>query len=127
MGSSVKKNKHVITLMTAQAISSLGDWLSIVAIITLVGLKWEGTPMQMSFVILSLAIPMALLGPISGTVADRMERKRLMFFSDVIRGGLILLLTLATNVWMVYGCLFLIGIFSSIFIPAKNGKLKEFI
>ena len=76
MGHSLGKNKHFITLMTAQAISSLGDWLSIVAIITLVGLKWEATPMQMSFIILSLAVPMALLGPISGTIADRMERKK---------------------------------------------------
>lgn len=128
MGSSpLGKNKHFITLMTAQAISSLGDWLSIVAIITLVGLKWEATPMQMSFIILSLALPMALLGPISGTVADRMERKTLMILSDVVRGGLILLLTIASNVWMVYACLFLIGIFSSVFVPAKNGKLKELI
>ncbi|KSU64448.1 MFS transporter [[Bacillus] enclensis] len=124
---SLGKNKHFITLMTAQAISSLGDWLSIVAIITLVGLKWEATPMQMSFIILSLALPMALLGPVSGTVADRMERKTLMIVSDVIRGGLILLLTLASNVWMVYVCLFLIGIFSSVFVPAKNGKLKELV
>ncbi|BCB04146.1 MFS transporter [Bacillus sp. KH172YL63] len=127
MEGSLKKNKPFITLMTAQAISGLGDWLSIIAIITLVGLKWEATPMQMSLVILSLALPMALLGPLTGTIADRMERKTLMVFSDVTRGVLILLLTLATNVWMVYGCLFLVGMFSSVFIPAKNGKLKEIV
>ena len=127
MGSSLRKNKPFMTLMAAQAISGLGDWLSIIAVITLVGLKWEATPMQMSLIILSLALPMALLGPITGTLADRMERKSLMVFSDVVRGVLILLLTLATNVWMVYGCLFLVGMFSSVFIPAKNGKLKEIV
>ncbi|WP_064094161.1 MFS transporter [Rossellomorea aquimaris] len=127
MGPSLRKNKHFIRLMTAQAISSLGDWLSIVAIMTLVGLKWEATSMQMSFIILSLAVPMALFGPVSGAVADRMERKTLMILSDVVRGVLILLLTIATNVWMVYGCLFLLGLFASVFIPAKNGKLKEVV
>jgi MFS family permease len=127
MNQKLSKNKNFITLMTAQAISSLGDWLSIVAIITLVGLKWEATPLQMSLIILSLALPMALLGPVSGAVADRMERKTLMIVSDVVRGMLILLLTLATNVWMVYLCLFTIGIFSSVFVPAKNGKLKELV
>ncbi|EDL66115.1 MFS transporter [Bacillus sp. SG-1] len=121
------QNKNFITLMTAQAISSLGDWLSIVAIITLVGLKWEATPLQMSLLILSLALPMALLGPVSGAVADRMERKTLMIISDVTRGILILFLTLASNVWAVYACLFAIGIFSSVFVPAKNGKLKELV
>ncbi len=127
MESQLRRNKGFITLMTAQAISGLGDWLSIVAIITLVGLKWEATPMQMSFIILCLALPMALFGPIAGTVADKLERKSLMFLSDIIRGGLILLLTIADTLWVVYVCLFTIGIFSSIFIPAKNGKLKELI
>ncbi|WP_456274414.1 MFS transporter [Bacillus sp. AK031] len=127
MNQKLSRNKNFITLMTAQAISSLGDWLSIVAIITLVGLKWEATPLQMSLIILSLALPMALLGPVSGAVADRMERKTLMIVSDVVRGMLILLLTLAANVWMVYLCLFTIGIFSSVFVPAKNGKLKELV
>ncbi|WP_409250998.1 hypothetical protein V1502_12610 [Bacillus sp. SCS-153A] len=68
--------------------------VSIVAIITLVGLKWEATPLQMSLIILSLALPMALLGPVSGA-AGRMERKTLMMVSDIVRGILILLLTLA--------------------------------
>lgn len=123
----LSQNKNFVTLITAQAISSLGDWLSIVAIITLVGLKWEATPMQMSLIILSLAMPMALLGPLSGAIADRMERKTLMIVSDVVRGILILLLTLASSVWMVYIILFATGIFSSVFVPAKNGKLKELV
>ena len=67
------KNKGYVTLMTAQAISSIGDWLSIVAIITLVGLKWNASPMEVSLVIFCLALPMALFGPIAGTVADRIE------------------------------------------------------
>jgi MFS family permease len=123
----LSQNKNFVTLITAQAISSLGDWLSIVAIITLVGLKWEATPMQMSLIILSLAMPMALLGPLSGAIADRMERKTLMIVSDVVRGILILLLTLASSVWMVYIILFATGVFSSVFVPAKNGKLKELV
>ncbi|WP_052019673.1 hypothetical protein [Mesobacillus boroniphilus] len=55
------KNKGFITLMLAQLISSIGDWLSVIAIITMVGLKWEASPMEVSFIILCLAVPMALL------------------------------------------------------------------
>lgn len=127
MAEKLSRNKNFITLMGAQAVSGLGDWLSIVAIMTLVGLKWEASSLEMSFIILSLAIPMALFGPITGALADRLERKMLMVVSDVVRGGLILLLTLATEVWMVYIVLFTIGIFSSFFVPAKNGKLKELV
>ncbi|MGP4077503.1 MFS transporter [Halobacillus sp. K22] len=121
------KNKGYITLMSAQAISSIGDWLSIVAIITLVGLKWEASPLEVSFVFLCLAVPMALFGPVAGIVADRFNRKTLMIVSDVVRAGLILLLTVASSLWMVYATLLAVGIFSSLFIPAKNGKLKEIV
>ncbi|MGR9048120.1 MFS transporter [Halobacillus faecis] len=121
------KNKGYVTLMSAQAISSIGDWLSIVAIITLVGLKWDASPLEVSFVFLCLAVPMALFGPVAGMVADRFSRKTLMIVSDVVRAALILILTIATSLWMVYATLLTIGIFSAVFIPAKNGKLKEVV
>ena len=121
------KNKGYMTLMSAQAISSIGDWLSIVAIITLVGLKWDASPLEVSFVFLCLAVPMALFGPVAGMIADRFSRKTLMIVSDVVRAGLILILTIATSLWMVYATLLTIGIFSALFIPAKNGKLKEVV
>ncbi|MCC3359386.1 MFS transporter [Bacillus sp. REN16] len=121
------KNKRFLTLMAAQAISGIGDWLSIVAIITLVGLKWNASPIEVSLIILCLAVPMALLGPVAGTVADRFSRKALMITSDLVRAGLILVLTLADTIWVVYICLFTIGVFSAVFIPAKNGKLKELV
>ncbi|MFG6117159.1 MFS transporter [Halobacillus sp. MO56] len=121
------KNRGYLTLMAAQAISSIGDWLSIVAVITMVGLKWNASPMQVSLIILCLAIPMALLGPLAGTVADRLSRKTLMIASDLVRAGLILVLAAADTIWIVYASLFTIGVFSAVFIPAKNGKLKELV
>lgn len=121
------KNKGYMTLMSAQAISSIGDWLSIVAIITLVGLKWDASPLEVSFVFLCLAVPMALFGPVAGMVADRFSRKTLMIVSDLVRAALILILTIVTSLWMVYATLLTIGIFSAVFIPAKNGKLKEVV
>lgn len=127
MNGSLRKNRGFITLMCAQLISSVGDWLSIIAIITLVGLKWDASPMQISFIILCLAVPMALLGPFTGTIADRFSRKSLMIFSDIVRAGLILGMAFATSIWMVYICLFAIGFLSAVFIPAKNGKLKELV
>ncbi|MCM3125168.1 MULTISPECIES: MFS transporter [Bacillaceae] len=121
------KNKGFITLMVTQLISSIGDWLSVVAIITMVGLKWEASPMEVSLIILCLAVPMALLGPFTGTIADRFNRKSLMIFSDLIRAGLILALAFAESLWTVYTCLFIVGMLSAVFVPAKNGKLKELV
>lgn len=127
MKKGVMKNKGYITLMMAQAISSIGDWLSMIALITLVGLKWNATPMEVSFIILCLAVPMAIFGPFTGTFADRFNRKGLMVLSDLVRAGFILILAIADTIWTMYICLFIIGVFSSFFVPAKNGKLKELV
>ncbi|MCA0987680.1 MFS transporter [Guptibacillus algicola] len=127
MKQTLLRNRGYITLMIAQLISSIGDWLSIVAIITMVGLKWNATPIEVSLIILCLAVPMALFGPFAGTFADRFNRKTLMVVSDLVRAGLVLMLIFATTIWMVYICLFGIGMFAALFIPAKNGKLKELV
>ncbi|MBY0095442.1 MFS transporter [Mesobacillus maritimus] len=127
MNKSLMKNKGFTTLMAAQAISSIGDWLSMIAVITLVGLKWNASPMEVSLIILCLALPMALFGPFTGTLADRFNRKGLMVISDIVRAALILILAVADTIWIVYICLITIGVFSSFFVPAKNGKLKELV
>ncbi|KHE72482.1 MFS transporter [Halobacillus sp. BBL2006] len=127
MQKGLKKNRGYLTLMVSQAISSIGDWLSVIAIITLVGLKWNASPMEVSFIILCLAVPMAILGPVAGTLADRFNRKTLMVFSDFVRACLIFVLTVADSLFVIYACLLAIGTFSALFIPAKNGKLKELV
>ncbi|WP_110929651.1 MFS transporter [Bacillus massiliglaciei] len=120
-------NKSFVFLMLAQMISGLGDWLSLVAIMTLVGLKWNASPMEVSFIMLCLVVPMALLGPMAGALSDRLSRKVIMITSDFIRSALILLLAGAESIEEVYLYLFLIGLFSALFIPAKNGMLKELV
>ncbi|MFC7373289.1 MFS transporter [Fictibacillus iocasae] len=114
-------------LISAQLISNLGDWLSIMAIFTMAGLKWNATPLEMSLILLSLAVPMTVLGPVAGVLADRTERKVLMIGSDLARVFVMLLFISASEVWHVYILMFLLGVFSALFNPAKNGKLKEIV
>ncbi|WP_153237610.1 MFS transporter [Fictibacillus phosphorivorans] len=120
-------NKPYRLLISSQLISNLGDWLSLLAVFTLVGLKWNATPFEVSLIVLSLAIPMTLLGPLSGVFADRLERKYIMIASDIARGFIIMGLVFAEDLWHIYTLLFLLGTCSSIFNPAKNGKLKEIV
>jgi MFS family permease len=121
------KSRPYQYLISAQLISNLGDWLSLLAVFTLVGLKWNATPLQVSLIILSLALPMTILGPVSGVFADRWERKHIMIVSDLARGLVIFCLIFADQLWHVYTLMFLLGLFSAAFSPAKNGKLKEIV
>jgi MFS family permease len=114
-------------LTIAQVISSLGDWLDYLALLALVGLKWNASPMAIGFCIFAFAAPAVLLGPVAGALADRMERKTLMIVSDLVRAGLVLSIVSVTSIWQLYVILALKGAFEAIFTPAKNGKLKEIL
>lgn len=123
----LKNNRSFVTLMVAQAISNLGDWLHLLAILTLVGIRWNATPWEITFVTLSAALPILLTGPFAGTLADRLNRKWLMIVADGARIIIVGALIFADQIWHVYILLVLKSLFDVIFSPAKNGKLKEIV
>jgi MFS family permease len=127
MNRTLFQNRSYRALITAQAISNLGDWFNILGLMALVGLKWQGTPLAVSTVLLMFSLPSILFGSLAGTLADRLDRKRLMITSDIIRAGLIIGIVFATNLVEIYGLVALLSLFSSLFSPAKQGKLKEIV
>ncbi|PYE42419.1 MFS transporter [Paenibacillus barcinonensis] len=127
MQGSLKQNRAFVTLMVSQAISNLGDWLHLLAIFTLVGLRWNATPWEITFVTLSAALPILLTGPFAGTLADRLNRKWLMITADGVRIIIVGAFIFADQIWHVYVLLILKSLFDVVFSPAKNGKLKEIV
>jgi MFS family permease len=74
-----------------------------------------------------LGVPVTVFGPIAGVLADRLERKGLLILSDLARFILVMCLTIAKSMWQIYIILILKGTFEALFVPAKNGKIKELV
>ncbi|WP_410770858.1 MFS transporter [Fontibacillus sp. BL9] len=121
------KNRPYLALMASQLVSNLGDWLHVLALLTMVGLKWNATPWQITTAMLCMLLPMLFGGPVAGMLADRMERKKLMILSDIARIFIVLGLVFVTQIWHVYVLLIAKSIFDVLFSPAKNGKIKEVV
>ncbi|MDL4841813.1 MFS transporter [Aquibacillus rhizosphaerae] len=121
------KNKQYMHLIGAQIVSSLGDWLDILALLALVAIKWDTTPIGVSGVMVCIAIPMITLGPFAGAISDKFDRKRIMIISDLIRCLVVLGFVVASSLWQIYLLLLIKSAFASLFVPAKNGKLKEIV
>ncbi|SDG43753.1 Predicted arabinose efflux permease, MFS family [Fontibacillus panacisegetis] len=121
------RNRSYVALMGAQLVSNLGDWLYLLALLTMIGLKWNATPWEITITMLSILFPMLIGGPIAGMLADRVERKKLMIISDVARFAIVIGLIFVTALWQVYLILIIKGVFDVLFSPAKNGKLKEIV
>ena len=80
-------------LIASLAVSSVGDWLYNVALLALV-YERTGSATWVSLTTAARVIPVVVLGPIGGVLADRYDRRRLMVGADVIRAGLMVALGL---------------------------------
>lgn len=120
-----RTQKGLMTLLASQTISSLGDWLHILAVLTLAAFQLDASPLDMSFLMMSFALPVIVLGPVSGLLADRFDRKMIMFLSEIGRALTVITCVYVSELWQLYVLLCLQSCFSSLFSPAKNGKLKE--
>jgi len=99
--------------------------LNIVSLFVVVGVRWHGTALDISLIVLCMSVPMVIIGPFTGLVADRIERKTIMITSNAISGLLVLILTRVDALWQVYSTVVLLAIVTSFFNPAESGKIKE--
>ncbi|MCU1472082.1 MFS transporter [Amnibacterium sp.] len=79
-------------LAAALAASQCGDWLYNVALLVFVFDRTHSV-LWVSVTTVMRVLPIVVLGPLGGALADRFDRRRLMILSDVLRAALMLLLT----------------------------------
>ena len=80
----LKHNRNYRYTWAGQVVSEIGDHFNNIAVFSL-ALAVTHSGMVVTGVMLSRAIPAVLAGPLAGVVLDRMDRKRIMIASDLIR------------------------------------------
>src|SRR6266568_4695084 len=80
-------------LLAGLAVSQAGDWLYNIALVTLVYQR-TGSAVWAGVTTAARIVPMVVLGPFGGIVADRFDRRRVMVACDLIRLALMLALAL---------------------------------
>lgn len=78
-------------LLTGLAVSSAGDWLYNVALLALV-YGATGSPTWVALTTAARVLPIVVLGPLGGVMADRYDRRRLIVVSDLVRAALMVAL-----------------------------------
>ena len=87
-----------------QVVSEIGDHFNNVAVFAL-ALHITHSGLVVSGIMLARAVPAILAGPLAGVVLDRLDRKRVMIASDLVRAvvaaGFILTVD-RSNPWLLY-------------------------
>ena len=117
-------------LWIALSLSSLGDWLSIIALTALAPNRWRhggNAAVAVGGVWLATLLPALLLGPLAGAMADRLDRRTTMIIGDVIRGLLFLSIPLFPNLTWIYAAKFLAGCATLFWNPATDASVPNLV
>jgi dTMP kinase len=118
-------------LWIALSLSSLGDWLSIVALSALAPALTSGGTLAkgsaVSGVWLATLLPALLFGPLAGAVADRLDRRLTMITGDVLRGVLFLSIPLFPHLAWIYAAKFLAGVVTQFWAPATSATVPNLV
>ena len=124
-------NPNYRRYFTGQAVSLIGTWMQTVAQSWLV-LQLTGSGTALGLVVALQTLPVLLLGPYGGVVADRVDKRKLMMALQAMMGVLALVLGILTvthevTLWQVYVLAFLLGMNNCFENPARQSFVLEMV
>src|SRR6478672_2701753 len=122
------KERIFLKLYFSQTISLLGDAFTWVGI-ALLAFQFGG---QNSAAILSIALTLRvtafiLFCPYAGVLADRIDRKKIMYITHFVRMAIVSCLPFVNKAWQIYILIFFLNIFNAFFTPAYKAAIPQSI
>ncbi len=123
---SVFKVPGFTRLWFAQVVSSLGDWIGLVAVLAIAArVSPSGT--GVGLVMVARMLPGFLLAPLGGVLVDRWNRKVVMVSCDIGRAGLLALLPFFDDLAGLIILSFLIEVLTLLWGPAKDATVPNIV
>ncbi|MGZ3848891.1 MAG: MFS transporter [Flavisolibacter sp.] len=120
------KEKLFARLYFSQTISLVGDAFTWVGI-ALLAFQFGGAH---AAVILATALTLRviafiLFGPYAGVLADRLDRKKMMYTTHLVRMAVVGTFPFVRAVWQIYVLIFVLNIFNAFFTPAYKAAIPQ--
>jgi DHA3 family macrolide efflux protein-like MFS transporter len=125
----VLRNRNFLALWLGQVISQIGDSFTFLALLIMVN-RLTGSTVSMGMMMISLTLPQLVFSFLAGVIVDRFDRKKIMIFSDLLRGLLVLVfLTVrsAEQIYVFYIVGFLVSAVSVFFWPARTAMIPRIV
>lgn len=123
-----RRSSAIARLVAAAGISWSGDWALITAA-SVVVFRETGSTAAVSLLLAFAAIPAVILAPLAGAVADRQDRRKVMFAADLVSAVvcLVALLGVGTDAELpvLYGVVLALGVLSTFHRPASEALLPS--
>lgn len=126
-GRLLRDNKNFRLLWLAQIVSELGDWFYAVAIYSLL-FELTGQAKSVGLAVVLQLLPQVLMAPMAGVINDRLRRRSVMIFADIVRVFIVLAMLLVTSssmVWLIWILLFAETTMWALFEPGRTALIPS--
>jgi len=123
----VRSNRDFRNLWLGQVVSELGDWFTTVALFNLL-LELTHRVQAVSWLLILMHLPALVMGPLAGMLVDRLDRKRLMIVTNLVRAVLMLCYIFVRRpgqVWLVYAIAATESVLVMLFEPARTASIPN--
>lgn len=125
----LQRNRNFRNLWFARVVSNLGDWFNLLASAALIA-NLSGAGTAISFLFLARFLPLFLMSPFAGVLADRFERRSLLIWTDILRATIVLSFLFVDRperIWLLYVLTALQFIISAVFTPTEQAYLPAVV
>jgi len=125
----LRRNRSFRQLWLGQVVSQMGDWFDTIALYTII-LNLTGSGRDVGLLLVARFVPSFLFGPLSGVVADRFSRQKIMIVTDILRAVVVLgflFVRSADQLWLIYVLTVLQLALSTFFEPAKTAAIPSIV
>lgn len=123
------RNRNFLVLWIGQLISQTGDQFATIAVLMLINNLTDST-LPLAILALSLTVPQIIFGLLGGVFVDRLNRKTVMFVSDVVRGLAIstaLSIHQVDQLYVLYVAIFIMSTVGAFYYPARNAVIPNIV
>jgi len=117
-------------LWVGLGLSSLGDWLGLLALTALANASAEtyaGKNYAIATVLFLRVLPALVMGPVAGYIADRLDRRIVLIWGDYVRGALFLSIPIVGTLWWIFVVTVLVEAVSLVWGPAKDATVPNLV
>ncbi len=113
-------------LLSAQAVSGVGDWMATVALMALI-FDITGSAVAVGGMLAIRLGPGAIAGPLAAQAARRWDRRKTLLTMDLIRAAVVVAIPLVRNVAWVLVWVFVLESATLIYLPARDALVPDLV
>ncbi|RWZ89425.1 MAG: MFS transporter [Hydrotalea sp. AMD] len=122
------QNRLFAKLYFAQTISLLGDaftWVGLALLSYQFGK--ERSALILSSALTLRVVAFIIFSPFAGVLADRIDRKKILYITHFMRMGIVACMPFITAEWQIYVLVFLLNVFNAFFTPTYKSVIPTIV